>query len=305
VADLPEGHDALLRVAGVLRLIVFAIKGALVPFQFWLPGTYALAPGPVAALFAIMTKVGAYAVLRFYTLIFGPDVETNGTFYADLLMPAAMVTMVLGMVGVLGARSLARVAAFAAIGSMGTLFMAMAAFTPGSTVAAMNYMIHSTIAGAMLFLVVDLVLSRRGTTAIAALPPMAQHGLITALFFAAAIAIAGMPPLSGFPGKLLVLQALFDRPDMALTWSVILGGSLLAIVGLARAGSTVFWKAHASPEDAAPHDAEPLAFVAVFGLLALIVLQTVLAGPLTVWLEATAAQIFDTGAYVDAVLGLR
>ncbi|MDP2086225.1 MAG: monovalent cation/H+ antiporter subunit D [Gemmobacter sp.] len=305
VADLPEGNGALLRVAGVLLLIVFAVKGALVPFQFWLPGTYALAPGPVAALFAVMTKVGAYAILRFYTLIFGPDMETNGTFYADLLMPAAIVTMILGMVGVMGAKSLARMAAFAGIGSMGMLFMAMAAFTPAGISAALYYLVHSTLAGALLFLIVDLVQSRRGTTGITALPPMAQHGLITALFFGAAIAMAGMPPLSGFLGKLLVLDALRDRADMALLWSVILVASLLAIVGLARAGSTVFWKAHASPGDAAAHESEPLAFVAVFGLLALIVGQTVLSGPLTAWLDGTAAQVFDSGAYVDAVLGLR
>ncbi|MFN3645508.1 MAG: monovalent cation/H+ antiporter subunit D [Gemmobacter sp.] len=305
VADLPEGNDALLRVAGVLLLIVFAVKGALVPFQFWLPGTYALAPAPVAALFAVMTKVGAYAILRFYTLVFGPDVETTGTFYADLLMPAAIVTTILGFVGVMGARSLARMAGFAAIGSMGTLFLAIGAFTPASTVAALNYMLHSTIAAALLFLVVDLVQDRRGTTAIAALPPMAQHGLISALFFAAAIAMAGMPPLSGFLGKLLILDALRDRADMAWLWATILAGSLLGIVGMARAGSTVFWKAHASPGEPEPHPPEALGFVAAFGLLALIVTMTVLAGPLTAWLQGAAAQIYDTGGYVDAVLGLR
>ena len=305
VADLPEGHDALLRVAGVLLLIVFAVKGALVPFQFWLPGTYALAPGPVAALFAVMTKVGAYAILRFYTLIFGPEAETNGTFYADLLIPAAIVTTLLGFIGVMGAKSLARMAAFAAIGSMGVLFLAIGNFTPESTVAALNYMLHSTIAAALMFLVVDMVQDRRGTSAITALPPMAQHGLITVLFFAAAISMAGMPPLSGFLGKLLILDALRDRADMALLWGVILVGSLFAIVGMARAGSTVFWKAHASAEEGESRAPEPLAFVAAFGLFALIVAQTVGAGPLTTWLEGTAAQIHDTGAYVDAVLGLR
>ncbi|MFN3938202.1 MAG: monovalent cation/H+ antiporter subunit D, partial [Gemmobacter sp.] len=132
VPALPEGEDALLRVAGVLLLIVFAVKGALLPLHFWLPATYALAPGPVAALFAIMTKVGAYSIIRFYTLVFGPGLEATGGFFADLLMPAAVATLIVGMVGVLGATGLARMVAFAAVGSMGTLFLSVAPFTtPG------------------------------------------------------------------------------------------------------------------------------------------------------------------------------
>ncbi len=302
VADLPPGHDALLRVAGVLLLIVFAVKGALVPFQFWLPGTYAFAPGPVAALFAVMTKIGAYAILRFYTLIFGPGVEATGGFYAELLLPLALLTLIVGMVGVLGARSLARLAAFAAIGSMGTLFLAISDFTSISTAAALYYMVHSTLAAALMFLVADLVLERRGTTALEPRPPMAQHGLIAALFFAAAIAMAGMPPLSGFIGKLLILDALGERSDMALTWGAILITSLIAIAGFSRAGSMVFWKTEPVAADPAPP--MPLAFTAAFGLLAALVAMTVLAGPLTGWLEETARQVHDTGAYIDAVLGL-
>ena len=141
----------------MLLLLVFAIKGALVPLQFWLPATYARAPGPVAALFAVMTKVGAYAVIRVFTLIFPPDTPATGTLFADLLLPAALVTLVLGAVGVLGAASLARLVAFAAIASMGTLFIAIAQFTPQATAAALYYLIHSTLAGATLFLVADLV----------------------------------------------------------------------------------------------------------------------------------------------------
>lgn len=306
VAQLPAGDAALIRVAGVLLLMVFAVKGALVPLQFWLPGTYAFAPGPVAALFAIMTKVGAYAIIRFYTLIFGPEVEATGSLFADLLLPAALVTLVLGMVGVLGASGLARLAAFAAIGSMGTLFIAVAPFTQQATAAALYYLIHSTLAGAALFLIADLVLARRGSDDLTVVrPTMAQHGLITALFFAVAIAMAGMPPLSGFVGKLLVLDAVRGMPQMAVIWGAVLITSLVAIVGLARAGSTVFWKAHAIPEDgqSAPHPAQPLAFAALIALLAMIVALTVAAGPVMTWLDDAAAELFDTGAYVDTVLG--
>jgi len=305
IGEIPPDEAALLRVAGVMLLIVFAVKGALIPFHFWLPATYALAPGPVAALFAIMTKVGAYAILRFYSVIFNPDLEVNGDFYADLLMPAALITLIVGMVGALGARTLARMAAFAGIGSMGTLFLAFTAFTPEAAAAGLYYLIHSTLAAALLFLVVDLVISRRGVSDIKSMPRMAQHGLVTSLYFAAAIAMAGMPPLSGFLGKLLVMDALRHHDQWPLIWGAILATSLILIVALARAGSTVFWKAHAIETEPAATPSQPLALVAVGLLIAMIAAMTVFAGPVMTWLEGTADQLHDAGAYVDAVLGLK
>ena len=298
VAALPEGDAALIRVAAILLIAVFAIKGALVPLQFWLPGTYANAPGPVAALFAIMTKIGAYAILRTTTLIFPADTPATGSLIADLMLPAALITLALGAIGILGARSLPRLAAFAGIASMGTLFTAMAAGTPQATSAALYYMIHSTLATAALFLIADLITDRRENGTLTAQPRIAQQGLIAAVFFVSAIALAGMPPLSGFIGKLLVMDAL--RADAPLIWSVILGSGLLMVLGFARAGSTLFWKSHATGEDAAPHDSEPLAFVAIGGLLAGLVLLTVFAGPITGWLDATAAALHAPQAYIDA-----
>ncbi len=302
VAELPEGDAALLRVGAVLLLLVFAVKGALVPLQFWLPATYARAPGPVAALFAIMTKVGAYAVIRFYTLVFPPDTPATGGLYADLILPAALATLAIGMIGVLGAATVGRLAAFAAVGSMGTLFLAVAPATPQATAAALYYLVHSTLAGALLFLVADLVIARRGSGTLAEVrPPLAQGGMIAALWFAAGIATAGMPPLSGFLGKLLVLDALAGRPDTGLLWAAILVTSLIAIVGFARAGSTLFWKAHeggAAPEALPPVRALPV--VAAVALIGMIALQTVLAGPIMDWLAATAEQVHDGSAYVAA-----
>jgi multicomponent K+:H+ antiporter subunit D len=105
-----------------------------VPLQFWLPGTYANAPGPVAALFAIMTKVGAYAILRTTTLIFPPETCGDRHLVADLMLPAALVTLAVGSIGILGATTLPRLAAFAGIASMGTLFTAFSAFTPQTTI---------------------------------------------------------------------------------------------------------------------------------------------------------------------------
>ncbi|MBH1973670.1 MAG: monovalent cation/H+ antiporter subunit D [Rhodobacteraceae bacterium] len=290
IAALPAGDAALLRVAAVMILLVFAVKGALVPLQFWLPGTYANAPGPVAALFAVMTKVGAYAVIRFSTLVFPPDSAAIGSLVADLLTPAALATLTLGAIGVLGSHSLPRQVSFAAIGSMGMLFLAVAAGTPAATSAALYYLLHSTLATAALFLIADLVAARRGG-------PGAQSGLIAALFMAGAVAMAGMPPLSGFIGKLLVMDAL--RADAVWAWSAILLASLATMIGFARMGSALFW----SPQEpdralAIPQDRGGIA--AVLLCLAALVGLTVFAGPVTGWLDVAAENLHAPAAYISA-----
>ncbi len=253
---LPPGDAALLRVAAVMLILVFAIKGALVPLQFWLPGTYANAPGVVAALFAIMTKVGAYATLRFATLVFPIDLPATGMLIPAFLLPAALVTLAIGALGILGASTLPRLAAFAGIASMGTTFLAIAHMTPQATSAALYYVVHSTLATALIFLVADLVSRRR-----------AHH----------AFAI----------------------------WPAVLISSFLMLLGLARAGSLVFWKPFASdaPHDPAPDDPapdEPLALAAAFALLVALVMLTLAAGPVTDWLTTTAEALHAPKGYIAA-----
>ena len=321
ISEIPTEQAGLVRVGAILLLLVFAIKAALLPLHFWLPETYARAPAPVAALFAIMTKVGAYAIIRIYTLIFGPDLSATAALISPVMTVAALLTLAVGMIGILGARNLGRLAAFAAIGSMGTLLVSVSGFTPASITAALYYTIHSTLGGALLFMTVDLVREHRGATggAIRPAPRMARHGLIAALFFAAAIATAGLPPLSGFVGKLLILDALRDAPQAALIWAVVLGTSLVAVLGFAQAGSAVFWKP-ASGDTPAPepregrtapngqplastHPAPGLAFSVVFALLFAVGGLAVLAGPITGYLAQTSAQLFAPDAYITAVMG--
>lgn len=317
VQEIPVEEAALLRVAAMLLLIVFAIKAALFPVQFWLPGTYANAPAPVAALFAIMTKVGAYAIIRFYTTIFGPGAESVGSLAGDWLLPAALLTLALGTFGVLGARRMGPMVAFSVLGSMGTLLIAVSLFTPATLLAALYYMLHSTFAAAALFLVVDLVVARRGKAGdrLQVSQTMLQNGLVASLFFVAAIGMAGMPPLSGFPGKLLILKVSMDSPQMVTIWATILISSLLTIVGFARAGSIMFWKTAAvepvgddnPPVEpgVTPHLQEPstgLAATAVIAALSGMVLLTVSAGPVSAYLEATSIQLHDTAQYIGAVL---
>lgn len=294
---LPEGDAALLRVAAVMLILVFAIKGALVPLQFWLPGTYANAPGVVAALFAVMTKIGAYATLRFGSLIFPPNLPATGSLLQDLIQPAALVTLAVGSIGVLGAATLPRLAAFAGIASMGMVFLAISAFTPQTTAAALYYILHSTLATAALFLVADLVARRRAHVRLTEAAAFARSGLIGSLFLAAAVALAGLPPLSGFIGKLLILDAF--RAEAPLIWTTILVSSFLMILGFSRAGSQLFWKpsADAPPRGPGP---EPLAFAATFALVTALAALTVFAGPVTTALTATAESLYAPEGYIAA-----
>jgi multicomponent K+:H+ antiporter subunit D len=310
VQEIPAEDSALVRVAAVLLMVVFAVKAALFPVQFWLPGTYSNAPAPVAALFAIMTKVGAYAVLRVYAIVFPPETAATGALPAGTLMVMALVTLAVGALGVLGARRLLPLVSFSVLGSMGTLFIALAGFAPETTVAALFYLVHSTFAAAALFLVADLVVSQRGEAAdrLVTAPPAAQNGLLAALFFAGAIAMTGMPPLSGFLGKLLILDAVRPSDHAVLLWTAILLTSLLTIVGFARAGSVIFWKSTelvgtgAGAGGEAPPRAPGLALAAIGAIMAAFLTLTVLAGPATAYLEQAAAQLHDPADYIEAVL---
>ncbi len=312
VGEMPAEEAALVRVAAMLLMVVFAVKAALFPVQFWLPATYANAPAPVAALFAIMTKVGAYAILRVHTIAFGPGIPATEGMAGEWLFPAAVVTIAIGAFGVLGARRLMPLIAFSVVGSMGTLLGAVSAFSPTATSAALYYMVHSTFAAAGLFLVADLVITRRRGELLRTTAPTVQNGLFAALFFAAAIGMAGMPPLSGFLGKLLVLDALRAPGVIGWAWGAVLAGSLLTIVGFARAGSTLFWKSTAvvtpeprpdetdvpvEPEEASAMQVAPtmLAVAAMAGL-------AVFAGPVSDYLTDTSAQLFDRAGYISAVL---
>ncbi|KEJ89843.1 monovalent cation/H+ antiporter subunit D [Sulfitobacter donghicola] len=312
MADLSErvqliGADATvgIRVASVLLILVFAIKAAIVPLHFWLPSSYAEAPPPVAALFAIMTKVGAYAIIRVYTLIFPVDLAVTSGLHDTWLLPAALLSLAVGAVGVLAAKKFDRLVAFAVVSSMGMVMVAIGLFTPVSIAAALYYIVHSTLAAAALFLIVDLVQQSRGHLKLTLEAPVAGAALIAGLFMVSAIAMTGLPPLSGFIGKLMVLNAAFDGSAFVWVWTLVLLASLISIVGFARAGSILFWKAQSDaapvPDVGRPAPAA-LSFVAVGGLIALLITHTVFAGPIYRYTEQTAAQLFAPEDYVSTVL---
>ncbi len=301
-AATPENAD-LLRVGGLLLLAVFALKAAVVPLHFWLPTAYAAAPAPSAALFAVMTKVGAYSILRVYTLIFGAEAGPAAWLAADWLIPAALVTLAVGAVGVLGARRLGALVCFSVVASMGTVMAGVGLFTERSAAAAMFYMAHSTLAAAALFLIVELVSERRTRGDRIVPGPQMRHGeLVGGFFMAAAIAMAGLPPLGGFLGKLMVLDAARADPAVWWIWAVVLTGSLVMVVGFARAGSVLFWRVEGEPAEGLEKPANAPLWATGATLAALAAL-TAFAGPVTGYMEAAATQLHATQDYVDAVLG--
>ncbi|GAA4217590.1 monovalent cation/H+ antiporter subunit D [Sphingomonas endophytica] len=306
IAALGTADQGLLRVAGLLLMTVFALKAAVVPLHLWLPRTYAATMPVVAALFAIMTKVGVYAMIRTVPLIFGAQAGAAAWVPAPYLLPAAILGAVVGFVGVLAARGLREQAAFAVLASTGTLLMAVASWRAATLAAALYYMVQAVLAGAALFLVADVTMRRRGQYADALVPSPRFAGQDAAglLYLAAAIGAVGLPPLAGFVGKLLILDASYATPGWPAVWTTILVTTLIGVIGFSRSGSTLFWKTSAA-------DADPIAcparahaeFIAPALLLAALAALTGAAGWMTEQTRATAAQVMMPVTYVTAVLG--
>jgi multicomponent K+:H+ antiporter subunit D len=305
VPQVAVEDQALLRTGALLLLLVFATKAAFVPLHWWLPATYAAASAPVAALFSIMTKVGAYAIIRVFGTLFGVDAGALAGVATPWVLPAALATLVVGTIGLLASRTLLDVAAFNIVASMGTLLIAVGLFDPEALTAALYYLVHSTLIGAALFLVVDLIAMRRGDTLDALTPcnPISQAGLIGALFFLTSLAAVGLPPLSGFIGKLLILDAAYDDAQRWLIWLLILVASLIMTIAFARAGSMVFWKVDGRTTGPTWATAPITPIVVVGLLLGASAALTIFAGPAVAVLEATAQQALSPAGYIEAVLG--
>lgn len=304
VAALGAADQGLIRVAGLLLLTVFALKAAVAPLHLWLPRTYAVTTPVVAALFAIMTKVGVYAMIRTVPLIFGDGAGAAAWVPAPWLLPAAVLTAIVGFAGVLAARALREQAAFALLGSTGTLLLAVSCWTQDTTAAALYYLVHATLAGSALFLVADITLRRRGQygDATAASPRFVGQQGTGLLFLAATIAAVGLPPLSGFVAKLYILQTVSLTSANWLIWATVLGTTLIGVIGFSRSGSAIFWNVTPQGDPVACPKRSRAEFISPMALVMLLALLTIGAGWATAQAQAAAAQIFAPDRYIAAVL---
>ncbi|MEG0822097.1 MAG: monovalent cation/H+ antiporter subunit D [Burkholderiaceae bacterium] len=306
VAAAPADKGTLIRAAALLLLVVFCVKAALLPLYFWLPDTYGAASAPVAALFAVMTKVGVYAIARVGTLIFGADAGVATQVASPWLPWLALATIALAGAGALAARRLRVLVAYIVILSAGTLLLGLGVADAASIEAAIFYLVPSTLVVAGLFLVVDRVAAARGEAAdrIDLAPFNGGRVGLGATFFVLAMAAASLPPFAGFVAKAMLLGAVAPTPFFAASWLVVLGAGLALIIALARAGSLVFWKApaglYAIPSWVLVEPAQRLG-IAIF--TAALIAVSVGAGPLADYSRATAQQLLARDGYIGAVLG--
>lgn len=310
---LLEGDQHRIAVAGWLLLFtVFGIKAAMLPVGFWLPKTYAVATTPVAALFTIMTKVGIYAILRVNGTVFDDAISREILQY--ILLPIGLITSVYGVIGAMGAERLRRFIGFMILSSVGTILIAISLFNTLAWAAALYYLVHSTIIAAAFYILSGWITSQRGEFKdhFKIAPQMKQHKVVALTYFTIALMMAGLPPFSGFLGKVFILQATAHSPYQLLIIVTILVVSLLSIIAFTRVGFVIFWRA-TKPEDnpneaayavyqALPEQAPKRNDKTIYLLLAGLMAYMVFASPIQKYTYQTAEQIQNNVLYEQTLL---
>lgn len=237
LAELPEDVQLILHV---MLLVAFGIKAAVFPLSFWLPDSYPTAPAPVTAVFAgLLTKVGVYAIMRTEMIIFPGD-ELNVT-----IMIVAALTMIVGILGAVAQADVKRLLSFTLVSHIGYMLFGIGLGTAAGLAAATYYVVHHITVQTTLFLATGLVERQGGTTSINRLGGMLKASpLIGILFFIPMLSLGGIPPFSGFLGKLALFEA-GAQDGSVLAWVLVGTGalvSLLTLYALARAWSMTFWR---------------------------------------------------------------
>jgi len=301
-----QGDDVYLaKIGGLLLLIVFALKGALLPLHLWLPNTYATAMPVIAALFAIMTKVGVYSMMRIYTLIFGDEAGELSHMAQHWLWWLALATIAMGAIGVLASQDLRKLVANLVIVSVGTLVALVSVQSVEASSAAIFYLVHSTLVTAALFIIADLIGLQRGKVSdrITAGRPVHQPMLLGSCFLIAGVAVIGMPPLSGFIGKVWLLNATLASEYTVVFWPLYLLASLAILVAVSKAGSTVFWHHKGKVAEAAEQKkVQPAQLAALMILISAAPLMSVFAGPLSEYAIGAATQLHDFNHNIQTIL---
>jgi multicomponent Na+:H+ antiporter subunit D len=302
------------RVAvAMLFLIAFGIKAAVFPLFFWLPASYHTPPAAVSAVFAgLLTKVGVYALIRVFTLLFGQD--TGGIH--GLITVIAGLTMVTGVLGAVAQKDFRRILSFHIISQIGYMIMGLGLFTPAALAGSIFYIVHHIIVKTNLFLVSGLVRRLRGQYALAHLGGLYRDQPVLALLFMVpAMSLAGMPPLSGFFAKYSLIRAGLAIEQYAIVGTALVVG-LLTLFSMTKIWAEVFWKPTPDAASATMNDTlgrgvpsranrrSPLMMLApIIALAAITVCIGIFAEPILAIAHRAAEELLDPAEYVQAVLG--
>lgn len=299
-ALLNADQTILAKAGGLLLIAVFGLKSALLPLHFWLTKTYASSPASVAALFAIMTKVGIYSFWRVHSGIFGDSAGELANIAQGWIAPLAWLTIIAGTIAVLASQTLRTLTANLVIVSVGSLLLMVSINTQFAATAGIYYLIHSTLACAMMFLISDLIIKQRGKAEdrFVISRPVAQARLLGLLYFFSALALIGMPPLSGFIGKAFMLKAALQASTAAWIWPPILISSLASMIVLSRAGSSIFWRAKGEAAAYALTNRPQLASIGLLGCA--LIAMVILGGPLADITAKAADDIFNLGGAISS-----
>jgi multicomponent Na+:H+ antiporter subunit D len=302
VGALRAGVDpGLVATCATLFLVAFGIKAAVFPFFFWLPASYHTAPVAVAALFAgLLTKVGVYALLRLFTLLFVADPG----YTHELLLVLAGLTMVTGVLGAVAQTDVRRLLAFHIVSQIGYLLMGLGLLDAAALAAAVVFMIHVVLAKSALFLVAGVVHRTRGTYELARLGGLVRaRPALAALFLVPAMSLAGLPPLSGFFAKLALVQAGLARGRYAIVATALVV-SILTLFSMTKIWAEAFWKPAPDPNADADEVALPASLlVPIAGLAGLGIAVGIAGEPVFRLAGDAAAQLLDPAPYVAAVMG--
>lgn len=292
----------ILNIVAVLLGIAFGIKAAVFPLFFWLPASYHTPPVPVSALFAgLLTKVGVYALIRVFTLLFVHDPGWTHT----LLLFCAALTMLTGVLGALAQHDVRRILSFHIVSQIGYMIFGLALYTPLGLASSVFYLIHHIVVKTNLFLLSGLVERTFGTGSLDRLGGLFRtHAWLGVLFLVPAFSLAGVPPLSGFLAKLLVIRAgLAAQAYLATAVAVLVG--LFTLLSMLKIWNEAFWKARPD-HSMILHDTArfPARLIVPIVVLASVTILLGIAGePLLALSSRAAAQLLDPAAYQAAVLG--
>jgi len=294
------GQKQLLTVVAVLFMIAFGVKAAVFPLFFWLPASYHTPPAAVSAVFAgLLTKVGVYALIRFFTTIFVHDTGFTHT----LLLASALLTMLTGVLGAAAQNDFRKILSFHIISQIGYMIMGLGIFTPMAIAGALYFMVHNMVAKTGTFLASGIIARLKGSYDLKEVGGLyRQNPLLAVLFIIPAFALAGVPPLSGFFAKFILIKAGIDAGQYLITAVALLTG-MLTLYSMIKIWNEAFLKkdpGSGSPEihdRLKPADYLPLALLALGSLL-----LGLLAAPVFRFFMEMARQLTDPACYIEAVM---